>query len=102
MIQHGKKVDKTRKYTLQEARQILKREKVDSVTKKMLTPLLQLAIMAHIDCRGESGEVFKETFERYAIDYYNGEFTLSAMRKYNTENLSEIFAGQADKEIYGA
>ena len=43
-----------------------------------------------------------ELREKYAIDYYNGEFTLSAMRKYNTDNMAEIFAGQADKEIYGA
>lgn len=101
MIQHGKKVDKTRKYTLAEARKILVRDRVDSVTKKMLNPLIELAIMAHIDCQGQNAEVYRDTLKKYAIDYYNGEFSLSALRKYNTEDISEVFADQADKEIYG-
>ena len=94
MKRHGVTVDKTRKYTFEEVRQVCHQYLAPGI-EKATKHTLEVCNMAFKDYMLEHGPKgidiaraqvdFNLLIDKYSEDYENGEFTEAQMKKYNRE-----------------
>lgn len=82
MYKHGKKVDLTKKYTLQEWKKLQVDNYVADNMQLGLT-LAHIALMAYIDLEGkERAADFVALYEKYCEDYDHKDFKAKDVREY--------------------
>ena len=93
MYKRGKKVQTNRKYTYDEMREAAVKLSSASLDELSQT-LMDIAIMAYIDTSGQSAEPFIDNLNKYIEDFRRGEFTVTALKKYNSDSIKEFLANE--------
>lgn len=93
MYKNGKKINKTRKYTYDEMRRVAI-ETAAKINHEIADTFFHVSLMAYIDSGGTDTDGFIELLNKYCSNYKDGDYTKTALRKYNTDKIREFFKGR--------
>lgn len=84
MKQHGRLVDKTRRFTWKEVKELV-RDAVMRSVRPIVNDILNVVLMAYEDTDGKDIIAFQQNVCKYIADMEAGEFTPRDVKKYNKD-----------------
>ncbi len=88
MYKRGKFIDRTKKYTYDEARKVAIQIAAEK-NREICELIINLAIMAYIDLtKKPNTDEYLKLLDKYAKDYAQGMFSINDLKKYNRDSLN--------------
>lgn len=84
MKQHGISIDKTRRFTWKEVKELV-RDAVMRSVRPIVDDILNVVLMAYEDTEGKDIIAFQQNVCKYVADMEAGEFTPRDVKKYNKD-----------------